>query len=175
LFDWPSYDEKMINPTLEEEFRVAKEVITIILAKREEVSIGVRWPLARAEVMVENSNILKKVEELVRRQTNIKKLLIKKGALKVELDTTITPSLEQEGFAREIGRRIQALRKKAGLKRNDKVKIIETEFELEKQYADELKEKVGASELIITKKIAGTSANESAAEIKSKKFRFILV
>jgi isoleucyl-tRNA synthetase len=175
LFDWPSYDEKMINPTLEEKFRVAKEVITIILAKREEAGIGVRWPLTRAEVTIDNPNLLKKVERLVKRQTNIKKLLMQKGALKVELDTTITPSLEQEGFAREIGRRIQALRKKAGLKRNDKVKIIvETEFELDKQYVAELKEKVGASELIITKKIVGTSPNESTAEIKGKKFRFIL-
>jgi len=177
LFDWPGYEQKLINPGLEEEFRIAKEVITLILAKREEVGIGVRWPLARAEVTIENPNILKKVEGLVRRQTNIKKLLLQKGNLKVELDTTLTPSLEQEGFAREIGRRIQALRKKAGLKRNDKVRImVETEFVLDKQYVSDLKEKVGASELIITpNKVVGTVPNEAVAEIKEKKFRFILV
>jgi isoleucyl-tRNA synthetase len=112
------------------------------------------------------------------KQTNIKKLLIKKGEqLKVELDTQLTPSLEQEGYAREISRRIQALRKKAGLKRNDKVKVVvETEFVLEKQYVSDLKDKVGASELIITpSKVVGAAPNEATAEIKGKKFRIILI
>jgi isoleucyl-tRNA synthetase len=176
LFSWPNYDEKMIQPAIEEEVRIANEIVTIILAKREESGIGVRWPLARAEVFVENPNVLKKVEELVMNQTNIKKLLIKKGELKVELDTTLTPSLEQEGFAREITRRIQALRKKAGLQRNDKVKIVvETEYLLEKSHVVELKEKIGASELIMTHKSEATSENESAVEIKGKKFRIILL
>ena len=127
-------------------------------------------------MFVENPNILKKVEELVMNQTNIKKLLIQKGALKVELDTTLTPSLEQEGFARELTRRIQALRKKAGLKRNDKVKmVVESDFVLEKKYLEELKEKVGASELVLTSKGDAKSENEAVAEIKGKKFRFIIL
>ena len=107
------------------------------------------------------------------KQANIKKLLIKKGPLKVVLDTTLTPSLEQEGFARELTRRVQALRKKAGLSRNDKVKlIIESEYELNKKYLDEMKEKVGASELEYTKQSNETPDFESDAIIKEKKFRF---
>jgi len=182
LCEWPAHDEKMIQPAVEEEVRIAKDIITIVLSKREEAGIGVRWPLARAEVFVENPNILKKVEELVMQQTNIKKLLIKKSdaqkgeGTKVEIDTTLTPSLEQEGYAREISRRIQALRKNAGLSRNDKVKmIVETEFVLEKKYAAELKEKVGASELLFAKKSEAKSEHESTAEIKEKKFRFIII
>ncbi|HJX05509.1 MAG TPA: class I tRNA ligase family protein, partial [Candidatus Nanoarchaeia archaeon] len=173
LCSWPVADEKMIKPSLEEEIRVANEVITLMLARREEAGIGVRWPLARAEVVVENPNVLKKVEWLVMKQANIKKLLIKKGPLKVVLDTTLTPSLEQEGFARELTRRVQALRKKAGLSRNDKVKlIIESEYELNKKYLDEMKEKVGASELEYTKQSNETPDFESDAIIKEKKFRF---
>ena len=69
------------------------------------------------------------------------------------------------------------MRKKAGLKRNDRVRImVETDFVLEKQYVSELKEKVGASELIITpNKVVGAVPNEAVAEIKGKKFRFILI
>ena len=175
LCSWPVADEKMIKPSLEEEIRVANEVITLMLARREEAGIGVRWPLARAEVVVENPNVLKKVEWLVMKQANIKKLLIKKGPLKVVLDTTLTPSLEQEGFAREITRRVQALRKKAGLSRNDKIKlIIESEYALNKKYLDEMKEKVGASELEYTKQSNETPSFESDALIKDKKFRFII-
>ncbi|MBW2990967.1 isoleucine--tRNA ligase, partial [Candidatus Woesearchaeota archaeon] len=108
LCEWPAYDDKMINPSIEEEVRVAKEVITLILGKREETGTGVRWPLARAEAFVDNPNALKKTQDLVKKQTNVKKLLINKGKLKVEVDTKLTPSLEQEGFAREITRRIQS-------------------------------------------------------------------
>jgi len=182
LCEWPTVNEKLIHPAVEEEVKVAKEVITLILAKREEAGIGVRWPLARAEIFVENPNILKKVEELVMSQTNIKKLLIQKSdsqkgdSIKVELDTTLTHSLEQEGYAREITRRIQSLRKNAGLKRNDMVKVVvETEFVLEKKYLDELKEKVGASELSFVKKTDKKSEHEATSEIKEKKFRFILI
>lgn len=175
LVEWPDYDDKLIQPAIEEEVRLAKEVITIILSKREEAGIGVRWPLARAEVVVENPNVLKKVEDLVMQQTNIKKLLIKKGELKVVLDTTLTPSLEQEGFAREITRRVQALRKKAGLKKNDRVKlVIESDYELGQKYLDEVKEKVGADKLEYTSKSNASGNYESDAIIKNKKFRFII-
>ena len=176
MCSWPEFDEKKINPSIEEEIRVAKEVMTVILAKREEAGIGVRWPLARAEVHVENPNVLKVTEEIVKKHANIKKLLTKKGKLKVELDTELTPSLEQEGFAREMARRVQALRKKAGLKRNDKVKVIvETEFALDKEYTKDLKEKVGASELEITKKTDSKSEYESKAKIREKEFRFLIL
>ena len=176
LCSWPAHNEKMINPSVEEEVRGAKEAISLILAKREEKGIGVRWPLARAEIFIDNPNVLKKTEELVKKQTNFKKLLVNKGKTKVEIDTTLTPSLEQEGFAREIIRRIQALRKKAGLKRNDRVRVvIETEFELEKQYFEELKEKVGASKLEFTKKSDAKSEFESKAEVRKKKFRFVII
>jgi isoleucyl-tRNA synthetase len=176
LFSWPEAEEKMLQPSVEEEVKVAKEIISIILAKREEVSMGVRWPLARAEIFMDNPNLLKRVEELVMSQTNIKKLLIQKGdTIKVELDTTLTPSLEQEGYAREITRRVQALRKNAGLQRNDQVKVIvESEYVLEKSHVRDLKEKVGASELIMTHKSEAVSEHQSTAEIRGKKFRFII-
>jgi len=177
LCKWPEANEKLINPSVEEEVRVAKEIISLVLAKREEEGVGVRWPLGRAEVQLENPSMIKKTEDLIKQQTNIKKLLIKKGdTLKIEIDTKLTPSLEQEGFAREISRRIQALRKKAGLQRNDKVKIIvETEFVLEKKFTDDLKEKVGASELEFTKKSDAKSEFESKAKIKEKEFRFVIL
>jgi len=176
LFSWPAHDEKIIHPSIEEEMRVAKEIITAILAKREEAGIGVRWPLARAEIKLDNPAVLKKTEDLIKQQTNIKKLLLMKGEFGVELDTVMTSALEQEGFAREIGRRIQALRKKAGLKKSDRVKVVvETEFVLEKEHHADLKEKVGATELLFTKKAEVESEFTDMAEIKEKKFRFLIV
>lgn len=45
------------------------------------------------------------------------------GALTVALDTTLTRSLEEEGFAREFVSRIQNLRKESGLKVSDRIEI----------------------------------------------------
>ncbi|MBW2990699.1 hypothetical protein KY348_03275, partial [Candidatus Woesearchaeota archaeon] len=71
---------------------------------------------------------------------------------------------------------IQSLRKKAGLKRTDKVKIlIETDFKLDKEHFEELKEKVGASELEFAKKSEVKSEFESKTEIRGKEFRFLIV
>jgi isoleucyl-tRNA synthetase len=173
---WPEHKEEYLSPAIEEEMRVTKQVVSLILGKREEVGVGVRWPLARAEVTVENPSVLKRTESLILGQTNIKKLLINKGDFKVELDTVMTPSLEQEGFAREIARRIQALRKKAGLQKNDRVTItVETEFTLSKELTEDLAEKVGAKELHFTHAAHGHFDAEDKADIKEKKFRFLLI
>ena len=53
-------------------------------------------------------------EEFKKRITS-EKLKLKKGKIKVKLDTQLTEELEAEGYAREISRKIQAERKKEGL------------------------------------------------------------
>ena len=59
-----------------------------------------------------------------------------------------TPELDAEGYARELTRRVQALRKKAGLKKTDKVSLyITTSESLQKHlvpYLETIKEKTGA-------------------------------
>ncbi len=71
----------------------------------------------------------------------------------VYIDTTRTTDLDAEGYAREIMRRVQALRKKAGLQKNDDIKLcvnITTELlEMIEQFEDELKAKCGVKELHI--------------------------
>ena len=48
----------------------------------------------------------------------------------VELDTKISPELEAEGYSREVSRKIQGLRKKSGLIKEDKIILnIESEFD----------------------------------------------
>jgi len=67
----------------------------------------------------------------------------------VLLDTTLTPSLEQEGYTRELIRRIQSLRKEANLQKKDKITLyIQTRCDLG-SWIKTLKKKVGAKKLII--------------------------
>ena len=56
---------------------------------------------------------------------NVKEIIFdKKIEKEIELDTIITPELKKEGQIREIIRQIQDMRKKAGLKPNQKVIVF---------------------------------------------------
>ncbi len=147
LFAWPETDKKLIDKKLEINLSVAREIMTLILYEREKAKLNVRWPLRQAIIYTADIKTLKGLEELIKRHTNIKDIVIKQGESKVELDTNITPELEQEGYARELTRKIQALRKKAGLTKEDKVNIaIITQYDLGK-WLKEIAVKVGAKSL----------------------------
>jgi len=121
---WPKFDKKMINVKLEKDFEVLRMVIEAGMAARDEAKIGLKWPLGKA-VITTDKKISKDLQQIISRQLNVKKLDIKVGKeTKVELDTKMTPELEAEGFSREIARKMQSLRKKAGLQKGDKIKAV---------------------------------------------------
>ncbi len=70
------------------------------------------------------------------------------------LNKEISDDLEAEGFSREIMRRVQALRKKAGMEKSDSISLfIKTDDELKemlKEWNLAIKEKVGASQFRIS-------------------------
>ncbi|MDP3765115.1 MAG: isoleucine--tRNA ligase [Nanoarchaeota archaeon] len=72
----------------------------------------------------------------------------------IYLNREMTDELEAEGFAREVMRRVQALRKKAGLQKSDNISLfIKTDEELKemlKEWNLVIKEKVGASQFRIS-------------------------
>lgn len=100
------------------------------------------------------------------------------GAFKsgfIYLNREITDELEAEGFAREVMRRVQALRKKAGLQKSDNISLfIKTDDELKamlKEWNIVIKEKVGASQLRISDLEPSKShAFTSKEKVKGKEF-----
>ena len=65
----------------------------------------------------------------------------------VFLNTAVSDELETEGFAREVMRKIQDMRKKAGLAKTDSVSLyVDTDKDLG-TFEDDMKTKVGASSL----------------------------
>ena len=79
-FEWPEPDKKTINPELEKEFSSALNILSTILAAREKIGIGVRWPLQDVIVVSEEKEIkkiLKNTEDLIKNQSNVKELLFK--------------------------------------------------------------------------------------------------
>jgi len=123
LCDWPKFSSAKIDKKLEKEFEVAMKVIESGLAVRDRKQIGLRWPLSLAKVDC-GEKLGKGVQEIIARQLNVKKIEVGSSEeIKVELDTKITKELEAEGYAREIARKIQAERKKAGLKKGDLINL----------------------------------------------------
>lgn len=126
LSSWPNVDKKKINKSLENEIDVALKVIEIGFAERDKKQIGLKWPLASAKIYY-HKPITNKIKEIIKSQLNIKELeiLVKNSEdIVIELNTKITPELEEEGYARQISRQVQAFRKKLGLDKKDKVKLV---------------------------------------------------
>jgi len=176
LCDWPEYESKKINAELEKEFSKVFEIIEKGLAVRDKEGIGLRWPLAKAEVKgVENLD--ENLVEIIARQINVKKVKLEKGKeLKVKLDLNVTPELEAEGFARELARKIQAERKKAGLKKGEmislKVRVNGDVKDMLEKHISFLKERTNSVDIeFVDDKNLGKE--EISFTIRDKKFSLI--
>ena len=97
----------------------------------------------------------------------------------IYLNREMTDELEAEGFARELMRRVQALRKKAGLQKSDNISLfIKTDEELREMLKDwnlVIKEKVGASQFRISElEPSKKHAFVSKEKVKGKEFEIFL-
>jgi len=75
LFDWPEVSDSLINVELEMEIGTAQNIIQSILAGREKMQRGVRWPVKEAIIITKEANTKKnimKAEEMIKSQTNVK-------------------------------------------------------------------------------------------------------
>jgi isoleucyl-tRNA synthetase len=172
LAKWPITDAKKTNKKLEEGFENALQVVEAGLAARDKVQIGLKWPLAKATVFCEKI-ISKELVDLILVQLNVKNIQIEKGKLSVELDTKLTPDLEEEGYAREISRKVQAARKNAGLSKGDKIDLaIAVDLDLKNQEKF-IKERTDAEKIIISGNISGNYKHTEESTIKDKKIKIL--
>ena len=173
LSSWPKADIKKIDKQLEKEFDFIFQIIERGLAERDKEKIGLKWPLAKAEIKC-NIKLKRDLQEIIARQLNVKKIGLKTGKeLLVKLDTKLTPELESEGYAREISRHIQAFRKKLGLQKKDKVEtciIVDEEFKeiLEKQKKF-IKDRTNSGKLEVVTTDKERFKNKTDFKIKDKR------
>jgi isoleucyl-tRNA synthetase len=169
LSEWPKFDPKKIDERLESEFELTMRILEKGFAERDKAGIGLRWPLSKA--VVKSSVILnKELEEVIKNQLNVKKLEVEKVKDKeilVELNTSMTPELEAEGYTRELARKIQAERKNAKLKKGDMISLeISTESKVKKmleRHLGFLKERTNSKEIKFVDKI-----DKNGMELKIK-------
>lgn len=125
LSGWPKFEKKKVDEKLENKMKIVLKVIETGLSERDKLKIGLKWPLAKVTLEL-NESLEDKLKEIIARQLNIKKVIVEKSKqkeIKVVLDTEITPELEAEGYSRELARKVQAERKNAGLKKGDLIDL----------------------------------------------------
>lgn len=150
LCDYPKFEKKLIDADLNENMKKARDLSSIALAQRTEKGIPVRQALSKLSVPVE-TKLPEEYIDIVKDEINVKEIVIDKSIEEPILDTEITEELKLEGLAREMVRKIQDLRKEAGLSISDRVKVFykkdeETSKVVEK-YGNDIKGKVLADRL----------------------------
>ncbi len=127
LADWPVADAKLSDDALVAAMEEVRRFASIGLAKRAEAGIKVRQPLAtlrikKYEVRSKNTDEL---FAILRDEVNVKEIVVDKNIEgDVELDTTITPELRNEGLFRELTRMVQELRQTADYKPGERAILL---------------------------------------------------
>ncbi|MBU2639749.1 MAG: isoleucine--tRNA ligase [Nanoarchaeota archaeon] len=179
LEDWPKSNEKLIDKRLEDGMENTREIIQEILAQREKNQIGVRWPLSKVTIQTKDLKVMEALElfeTLILRQTNIKELVLEEektsGKFKLEIETKMDKDLLAEGFSREMMRRVQDLRKKAKLSKEDEIDLVIVDHNnILKKFEKDIKEKVGAKEIEIGRSEKKKYEFEEEFKIRDKRFK----
>jgi len=178
LTEFPKFNSKKVDLKLEGEMNKVFEIIEKGLNARDEAKIGLKWPLMTA--YVKGVDVRAGLLEIVKSQLNVKNVDLKSGGkvVEVKLNTEMSPSLEAEGYAREISRKIQALRKKAGFVKSDCVNLYLDLGSLDLgEQLDFIKERVNAVSLVLGdggrfNEVVGDKGFKEVVEIRGRKIGF---
>lgn len=124
LHDWPAFAKaaaKQAQNKLIEKMEEVRNFVTSGLAARKNKGLKVRQPLAGA-TLKRKEKFESGLEELIKEELNIKLITYNlEQTEEVVLDEHLTEELIREGYAREIIRQIQDMRKEAKYKLDEKV------------------------------------------------------
>ena len=184
LENWPKVNKKLINKKLIEAMMETRKICSLGLEARQKAGIKVRQPLAslkiknpRAEISLMQGGQKSKIKNnedflnLIKDEINIKEIIFDKNiATDVELDTIITLELKVEGQLREFIRAIQDLRKKSGLKPEQKIileiQVSEAGQKLLNKFENEIKKSAGIKKIEFKDVVIGEEIKIDELEFK---------
>jgi len=133
LADFSKADEKLIDAELNEQMQVTRRFVKLGLAARARAGIKVRQPLSEFWI---NQSVDEDLMELIKDEVNVKKVHFvgsvqqesgvyteEEGNWMVGLNVVISEDLRMEGEARELIRRIQEIRKRAGFDVDNRIML----------------------------------------------------
>lgn len=118
LAQWPVAYDASIDAELERGMATTRLAVEKLHAKRKEANVGIRQPLASATITNLPSALGSEFTAIIMDELNVKAVSATagEGEMTATLDTTLTPELVAEGKARDLVRKVQGVRKDAGLK-----------------------------------------------------------
>lgn len=139
-----------------ENMKETRQIVSIGLEARAKVGIKVRQPLMGIKVKSQKLKNQKEYFNLIMDEINVKGIIFDESNVNdVELDTTITEELKQEGIMRDIVRSIQEMRKNKKLNPADMVElIIDTDEKGKKifeKFSNEISKTTGLKEITFEK------------------------
>lgn len=163
LSRWPDHHDYLIDRKLLEDMPLVREIVEKGHSFRKSRKIKLRQPLAQLEVNRFpgfKSRFRQELSSLIADELNVKKVIFKKGKgeLSLSFDTKLTADLKAEGFARELMREIQELRKGKKLELDDRIgvtypKTPENESAV-KYFGELIKQKTSATALELGRELS---------------------
>lgn len=138
LEDWPEAKNELIDIELENEMRMARDLVELAHSKRKEAGIKVRQPLGLLETTT-SVLLSDQVKKIIADEINVEEVKNEKGKLSVRLDIAITDNLRKKGEARDLVRKIQEERKKIGTSLSEKINVTLPDWP--EEFEEEIKRK----------------------------------
>ena len=121
LEDWPEAGE--VDQGVLDEMGQARSLVSRALEVREQSGRAVKQVLASMTATVPSGSVDDAYIEVIKSEVNVKEVSVTKGELAVELDLELTPELIREGMVRDLTRKINQMRKEAGLTIQDRIAL----------------------------------------------------
>ncbi len=100
-----------------------RRLAALALAERARAGIKVRQPLGALRIKNQEAG-RRELLDVLKDEVNVKNVVVDpKVRGEVELDTALTPELREEGLVRELVRNIQEMRRDAGLKPQQEIRV----------------------------------------------------
>ena len=96
LAEFPSYDEALINESIEERMDLVRDLISLGRNVREEEKIKVRQPILEVILDGKNKSILEGLEELIKEELNVKEIIFEEDLSKY-MNFKVKPNFKEAG------------------------------------------------------------------------------
>ncbi len=125
LDEYPVVRASALHQDLEQAMARAREIVSLALQQRAAAKIKIRQPLAALIIGEQSFADHPELLAMIGEEVNVKTVTVKPVAADaVILDTVITPELEREGWAKDLVRHIQDLRKREKLIPRDTADVV---------------------------------------------------
>lgn len=177
LDKWPKVGKS--DDRILEQMESIRNIVELGLAKRAELGIKIRQPLASLKFPSAKFALPNGAETLfvlIQDELNVKQVIADKEISEIELDTELTEELKVEGALRELIRTINSLRKDAGLTIQDRVELSwQSADPIVKQVFSQDKINAELARSVLADKIIEVELGEKAVSINGEQVKLKIV